>query len=196
MRAELPLDQRILVDSEEGVLVHHAGPRPDGLAGRATFRLPGEGLEDVVDARERDLLEDVLAHERMVPDQLRIEDVPGFRMKGEERPLVVVPRHLRVRPAEPDPANRRLSSIRIRFELPRGSYATLVVKRLVARSPEELERERKRRAAGGRGRTGRAGGGQARRDPRRGDERPGEKRHGEERRGGKRPGEKRHGGKR
>jgi len=146
-RAHLPVEQRILVDCEEGVLVHHAGALPPSLAEHASFRLPGEGLEDVTDPEERDLLEDALAHERMVPDQLRIEHVSGFRMKGEDRPLFVIPQHMRVRPPEEDPTSRGMSSVRIRFELPRGSYATLVVKRLVARSPEELEKERSRRAA-------------------------------------------------
>jgi tRNA(Glu) U13 pseudouridine synthase TruD len=63
--------------------------------------------------------------------------VPGFHLKGEERALIVRPAHLRVRPPEPDGLNRGFSAVRVRFELPRGSYATLIVKRLFAEAVGE-----------------------------------------------------------
>jgi tRNA pseudouridine13 synthase len=126
VRSVVPLEERVLLDSEEGVLVTHGGAPP----ARTTFRLPGEGLDDVEDPVELTAYEEVLAQEGMVPDQLRLEGASGFRLKGEERSLVVRPRHLRVRPAEEDPLNRGTRMVRVRFELPRGSYASLVVKRL------------------------------------------------------------------
>jgi tRNA pseudouridine13 synthase len=133
VRKRVPWRERVVLESEEGPLTTHAGAPPPGLA-QASFRLPGEGLEDVVDEEQRELLADVLARERLVPDQFRIEGVSGFALKGEDRALLLVPRHLRVRPAEPDPLNRGRRFVRVRFELPRGAYATLVVKRLFARA--------------------------------------------------------------
>ena len=66
-------------------------------------------------------------------------------MKGEERtPPGACRAHLRVRPSEPDPLNRGLRLVKLRFELPRGAYATLVVKRLLARSGAEAGRARGR----------------------------------------------------
>ncbi len=145
VRANTKLEERILVDSEEGVLVHYDTTMPAAIAAKPTFRLPGEGLEDVTDATELSAFEEVLAAERMVGDQLRIEGVSGFQLKGEPRSLVVRPAHLRVRPAEEDPLNDGARMVRVRFELPRGSYASLVVKRLFAPSHEERENRAERR---------------------------------------------------
>ncbi len=139
VRSCVPLEESVVVESLEGPLLAYRGAPPPELAGRATFRLPGEGLEDVRDERELALLEDALAAEGLVPDQMRVRGVSGFQLKGEDRALLVVPAHLRVRPPEEDNLNRGLWAVRVRFELPRGSYATWVVKRLLARAPGEGE---------------------------------------------------------
>jgi len=144
VRSLVAVDDRLALPSEEGPLVTYSEAPPPDLVKRRTFRLPGEKLDDVKDPVELDLLEDALAHEKLVPDSFRIEGVSGFQLKGEDRPLLVRPAHLRVRPAEMDTLNRGRSLVRIRFELPRGAYATLVVKRLFARRVAE-ERERARR---------------------------------------------------
>lgn len=129
--------ERLVVRSLEGPLVFPAAGAGPG-DGR-TFRLPGARLADVDDPVHRELLEDALAEERLVPADFEVRGVPGFALKGEDRALVVRPRHLRIRPAEPDPMNRGLRLVRIRFELPRGSYATLLVRRLAARRVESQE---------------------------------------------------------
>ena len=140
VRELTPVDERLVFDGLDSPRVAFGGARPAALAHDATFRLPGEGLEDVTDDHQHRLLRDVLAEERMVPDQFRIQGVSGFALKGEDRPVLVVPEHLRVRPAEPDVLNRGMSALRVRFELPRGAYATLVVKRLLASALKEQER--------------------------------------------------------
>jgi len=131
VRARTRAEQRVVVRSEEGPLVFPVAAA--GLELPDTFRLPGVHLADVADPTQRELLEDALAGERMVAHDFEVRGMRGFAFKGEDRPLVVRPRHLRVRPAEPDPLNRGLRLVRIRFELPRGSYATLLVRRLAAR---------------------------------------------------------------
>ena len=132
VRREVPVERRIVLDSIEGSLITFAGAPPAGLAGKTSFRLPGEGLEDVEDPLERELFEAELERQHLAPGDFRIENMPGFQLKGEARSLRVVPRHLRVRPPEDDPMHRGARLVRVRFELPRGSYATLVVKRLLA----------------------------------------------------------------
>ena len=132
VRSGLPVDERVRVESLEGALVCHASRLPDGTTLDDTFRLPGVGLEDVEDPRARNLLADVLAQEGLAEGQFEIRGVEGFALKGEDRPLFCVPRHLRVRPAESDNEYRGQSMVRLRFELPRGAYATLVVRRLLA----------------------------------------------------------------
>jgi tRNA pseudouridine13 synthase len=120
-------------ETVEGPLCFPGGPLP-GHGPEATFRLPGPRLADVTDAEQRALYADALAHLRLVPAAFEIQGVPGFQLKGEDRRLQVVPRHLRIRPSEPDPMNRGLRLVKLRFDLPRGSYATLVLKRLLAQS--------------------------------------------------------------
>ena len=148
VRGRLPLEQRVLVPSDEGPLLFPAEALPDVPDVGATFRLPGPGLEDVSDATQRQLLEDALAEDGLVAAQFDIRGVPGFQLKGEDRALFVHPRHLRVRPPEPDALNRGSFALRVRFELPRGAYATLVVKRLLAETQgvvtRRLERARDR----------------------------------------------------
>lgn len=167
---------RLVVEALEGRLVFpreriaagageaEAGPGSESLP--EAFRLPGPGLEDVTDPLQYELLCDALAAERFVPDHFRIEGVPGFQLKGEDRALMVKPRRLAVRAA--GPGRSRLGALIFTFDLPRGAYATLVLRRLLAgcgimdlEEPRTRESrgERRSTAEGGR----RPGGGQGRR---------------------------------
>ena len=146
-REHLSLEETVVLECDEGTLLSHRGALPPALAAKPTFRLPGERLEDVP-ADELRYTTDALAQEGMTPAEMRIEGVRGFQLKGEERALVLRPAHLRVRPPEFDNLNPGCSLVKVRFELPRGSYATLVVKRLFARSvgeekADDEERERR-----------------------------------------------------
>jgi len=160
LRSLLPLEERVLLDSVEGVLVTHAAAPPRAFLERADFPLPGERLAGVEDPREVALYTEVLSREGMGVHELCVSpEIPGFLLKPESRDLVVRPRHLRVRPAEEDALQRGAWQVRVRFELPRGSYASLVVKRLFASAngaeprrgvPERGRETRGPRGAGGR----------------------------------------------
>jgi len=143
MRDLFPVEQRVVLDCEEGTLLAYPEAPPPEMAAAGVLRLPGERLEDVTEARARGLFERVL-HEEGLPAERMAVAVRGFHMQGEERALIVRPAHLRVRPPEEDALNPSFSAVRVRFELPRGSYATLVVKRLFA---EPLGERRERLAA-------------------------------------------------
>ena len=132
LRALLPVEERVVLPCEDGTLLAFRDAPPPELAAKRTLWLPGERLADVVDPHERELYERVLAAEGLAPQQMAVDGVGGFHLKGEERELFVVPAHLRVRPPGEDVLNRGYSAVRVRFELPRGSYATLIVKRLFA----------------------------------------------------------------
>ena len=149
VRTSVPAGQRVPLECEEGTLVAYAEAPSEALSKRPSFPLPGAGLDDMPRGQDRDLLEEALAQEGLVADQMRIEGIGGFHLKGEERPLLVRPQHLRVRPSTPDDVVRGLHSVRVRFELPRGSYATLLVKRLFARSLDERAKENESRSHGG-----------------------------------------------
>ena len=132
-------DSRVRVPSVEGPLVFFDGEPPLKLIDGGV-PLPGASLEGVEGEKTRELFERVLAAEGLTIDNFRIDGVPGFQLKPEDRALVVLPKHLRVRPAVPDADHPGLSAVVLRFELPRGSYATLVVKRLFARSRDARSR--------------------------------------------------------
>ncbi len=136
----VPREARVVLEGVEGPLVYPSSPLP--LPEGATFRLPGAGLEDVRDHAQRGFLEDALARERMVAADFQIQGVPGFQLKGEERELLIQPRHLRVRPPERDQLNFEGFVVKVRFELQRGAYATLVVRRLLSTPLHAAGRER------------------------------------------------------
>ena len=69
--------------------------------------------------------------QKKTSSMISIDGVPGFALKAEPRAAVVFPRDLRLRPAETDPLHRGRKLVRLAFSLPRGSYATLVVRRLI-----------------------------------------------------------------
>ena len=115
---------RIAVPSPEGRLVFSRGDLAADPAMRGSFRLPGPRLADVGHPRQRELLAEVLEREGVRPDDFRIEGVPGFQLKGEDRELVLRPAGLRMSGSP--------RGIRFTFELSRGSYALLVVQRMLA----------------------------------------------------------------
>ncbi|MCK6447420.1 MAG: tRNA pseudouridine(13) synthase TruD [Planctomycetes bacterium] len=138
VRARAGRAERVVVESEEGPLVYPLERAKLADLGER-FRLPGPRLEDVTNADQRRALEEVLSRDKVAAEDFDIRGVSGFQLKGEDRELWVTPAHLRVRPAEPDQENPPFSSVKLRFELPRGAYATLVVRRLLARALDERE---------------------------------------------------------
>ena len=125
---------RFAVHTREGALVF---PKQELILPRAwegTFPLPGPGLDGARDRGQLELLTELIGEDGIVPEAFRIDDVPGFQLKPEQREVLVRPTGLRMRPAEPDPLNDGRKMLRIEFSLPRGAYATLVVRRLIGPS--------------------------------------------------------------
>lgn len=112
---------------------------PDG------FRLPGPRFKDVADKTQKRLFARVLRAHGLTPHKFEIPDIPGFGVKGEDRALWIHPRIANPRPA---PARGAASgperySVKLRFDLPRGAYATVVVKRLLARRRKESTKQKR-----------------------------------------------------
>lgn len=124
-------NERFAIHTREGKHLFPKGEVPVDPEWEGTFPLPGPALEGVRFERQRELIEEVLTGHDLAPDAFRIDGVPGFALKPEERPIVVRPENLRVRPAEPDPTSRGRKLVKLSFALPRGAYASLVVRRLV-----------------------------------------------------------------
>lgn len=128
-----PARERMFVTGLEGELAFARNELASDPAMVNLFRLPGVELSDVKHPRQKELFTAVLADEGLTPRQYRIEGQSGFRLKGEDRELVVRPRRLKMDVDHDDGAR-----VLLRFELPRGSYATLLVARLAGRFTHEF----------------------------------------------------------
>jgi tRNA pseudouridine13 synthase len=120
-----PAPERLVVPTPEGRLYFARGAISVDPEMKNSFRLPGPKLADVEHPRQRELLEEALRREGVKPEEFDIRGVSGFQLKGEDRALVIHPRELSL-------SRHGRDAIDLHFELPRGSYATLVVARLSA----------------------------------------------------------------
>ena len=112
----------------------YPGELPAGLGEKlAGERLPVPGFDSrVPDPAVRAIAEAVLAREGIGWSDLRVRQLSGVRVGGVERAALVFPRDLSVgEPLEDElyPGRHRLT---LEFFLPRGSYATLLLKRMEA----------------------------------------------------------------
>jgi len=107
---------------------------PEELAGRLReVELPVPGFDsEIPDPEIKAIAGEVLEREGIVLSDLKARQLSRIEVHGVERRMIVVPGELQVSGVGPDelyPGRRKLT---LEFSLPRGSYATLVVKRLQA----------------------------------------------------------------
>ncbi len=76
------------------------------------------------------LVREGLAEEGLTLEQMKFKRLPNLFFSRGERPALLVPRHLEAQSAD-DELHRGKHKLLLSFELPRGSYATLLVKRLL-----------------------------------------------------------------
>lgn len=163
------------------------------------FMLPGGQLDGVTDPLQRELYERTLERLGLTPQALDMPGLAGFQLKPERRRAIVRPHSLRVRPAEEDNLHRGSRMVKVQFGLPRGSYATMVVQRLVGQSTGGIDErppsgyqgqrnEREPEETGGYGAYGSPRSGGSRRGSGRGGPRRGGTRRGGSRGGGPRGG--------
>ena len=94
------------------------------------------------DEGKRRAVEAVLKLEGIALERLQVEGIPGFVFKGEERGLLLRPGFLRVKPPLPDDKGRG-KKVELRFTLPPGSYATIVLKRIFSLGGMEAHEEKR-----------------------------------------------------
>lgn len=131
-----------VVEGIEGELYFPTGEFAAADLPFETFRLPGARLADVSQPLQRRHLERVLADEGLSKKTFNIEGIPGFGLKGEERALWLYPSFAPIRGLRDKRAASRESGqgadetkVRLKFDLPRGAYATMIVKRLLGGGP-------------------------------------------------------------
>lgn len=75
-------------------------------------------------------IEAVLKEEGISLEQLRLPGLQRTRFKAAERAALIFPANFELDDAKPDDMNEGRFKAKVRFELPRGSFATIVTRRL------------------------------------------------------------------
>lgn len=131
LRAHLPADQLVAVPLRLGEFPMprelSASQRQELLEVRLPLPSPRLSLED--DDPRRAAVLRVLASEGLELEQLRLKGLREMYFTRGERAALVLPDGL-AGENEPDELHRGRRKLTLRFELPRGSYATLLVKRI------------------------------------------------------------------
>jgi len=96
--------------------------------------VPGHDTE-VKDPDVRAVLHEVLAEERIRLGDLKVRQMRRIIVHGVERPAIVVPEEMSVSAVEDDDLYAGKKKATLRFFLPRGSYATILVKRVAQAVP-------------------------------------------------------------
>jgi tRNA pseudouridine13 synthase len=160
LRGKIPAEDRVVLRCDAGALLCPRRLRDGDLAALERLEFPLLAPETVYpDEEVKRACEEALAAEGKGLEDLRISGVPGFAFKAEGRAAWLRPAYLRLRPPAPDERSPGMRKVSFRFELPRGSYATLLLKRLFAPTHgEDRLRPRPARAVrvsgGTRGRAG------------------------------------------
>ena len=131
--------ERFAVQSRESRLIFPRQKVDFPEAWNGTFPLPGPRLSEVKDPEQLRHLRLALAQHKLSPDDLIVEGVPGFGLKHEERPLMIMPQNLKVRSAGQGEGGEDDHVAELSFDLPRGAYATMLVRCLVGATAGQYE---------------------------------------------------------
>jgi len=97
----------------------------------ASTMLPVPGHDSLVtDEEVRQVLQEVLTEEGVSLGDLRVRQMHRIVVHGVQRPALVIPEDLTASDAFDDELYAGKKKMSLRFFLPRGSYATLLVKRI------------------------------------------------------------------
>ena len=129
-------DQRILIDFKLAALPIHRGLDPEQAETLAGWRIPLPAARTPLpEGPARDLALEVVGELGLSWDDLRVRHLKDVFFSKGVRPALFFAENLThdVAPDELEPGRKKL---RLAFDLPKGAYATLVVKRLTdAASP-------------------------------------------------------------
>jgi tRNA pseudouridine13 synthase len=131
LRARLPKDVRFTVPYQCGRLIFYRRMEPPVFEELRRTAIPLLGPEtQVADPAIRGAVERALETEGLGLAALRLPEAAGGFFREEPRALIVIPARLEASAAEADELNPGRRKVDLHFELPRGAYGTLLVKRL------------------------------------------------------------------
>ena len=110
--------------------------------------------ESELEGPVKEAVEAALREEGLTQARFKIEGIPGCFFKHYDRDLVIHPAGLEIDDPVPDEEREGRLAQTLRFELPPGAYATLLLKRLYGDAPERGDRPRPRRNRSNKGKKG------------------------------------------
>ncbi len=92
----------------------------------------GFGQEDFGDKKIQAIIEQIMKEEALSCADFIIKQIPELTLEGELRKVVVSVQDLKIGRKAKDELNPKKKKTKINFALPKGSYATMVIKRIVS----------------------------------------------------------------
>jgi len=100
--------------------------------GRASVAIPLPGFDQPPSSGEQGEIEKaILAEEGVEPDDFKVNSMPELSSPGWLRPILIHPHFLDIPQVFDDLLNPGLKALRLCFDLPRGSYATVLLRELM-----------------------------------------------------------------
>jgi tRNA pseudouridine13 synthase len=131
LRAQAPVADLVEVALKLGDVPMHRRLTPEALARLQALSLPLHSPRTRLDDADprKPFFDQALAAEGVTLEQFKLKGLRDMFFSKGERKALCLPANLHAEPADDEtrPGKRKLT---LTFELPRGSYATLVVKRL------------------------------------------------------------------
>jgi tRNA pseudouridine13 synthase len=123
-------EQRTMVDLKVGVLAFPRGLDPEQRERLSATNIPLPSVRTPLpEGPLGALIADVLAPFALTWGDLRVRHLKDVFLSKGTRPAIVYPRQLEAAPVD-DELHPGRHGLRLRFDLPRGSYATILVKRI------------------------------------------------------------------
>ncbi|MDO8510954.1 MAG: tRNA pseudouridine(13) synthase TruD [Nanoarchaeota archaeon] len=94
--------------------------------------LIGFGHEEVEDEEIQEIIDKIMEEERLSYADFIIKQIPALTLEGELRKVVIPVHDLEIGRKAKDELNPGKKKVEISFTLPKGSYATLVIKRIIS----------------------------------------------------------------
>lgn len=119
-----------------GDLVFYHELTPELLAELRDLKLPVPGHNsEITDKKILKITEEVLAADGIALADLKVKKLYKTAVGGVDRQAIVLPEECKIVESGADELYPTAHKCRLRFTLPRGSYATLVLKRLTLKPP-------------------------------------------------------------
>jgi len=94
--------------------------------------LVGFGHEDLDDNEVQEIIDGIMEEENISYSDFIIKQIPELTLEGELRNVFVVVKDMKIAKTMKDELNDGKKKVKVSFTLPKGSYATLVIKRIIS----------------------------------------------------------------